>query len=184
MAINVMPVDGTASAVNYGGGLVWVFTPGQQPAGVDSINYDLLQAFAVQMDADGGYYKVRCERTPPVCAACTGGACGGPPPPPAVPPVAPKPPDNSTNVAFRKAPDLQITDDRIDAANAMGPIWVRPWDGDAPTDVSALLADATTWLEEVGTGGIDLMLHLYNVIDPNGTHPLHQTTVGIPALPA
>ncbi len=182
MTLNVMSLDWTQDEVNYGAGLIRLFAVDKPPGGVNTTDYDLLQIFAVHNDDDGTPDKLSYKGSIHLCDKCAGGVCGGPPPPPPVPPFAPNPPNNSTNMAFRKPPDLEVTADRINTLGVMGPIWVRPWNGPAPTDVSTLVDDANRWIQTVGAPDVDLVIHLYNVIDPNGTHPLHQTTIGIPAL--
>src|SRR5262249_49125382 len=120
----------------------------------------------------------------PKCQKCNNPDCVGSPPPP----VVPQDPPTGTNIAF-KLNTFEFTPPQVNLRlpSTLGPIWVNKWATDdqgtpqPPASVDSLLMACQVWVDFVGIGGLqEIALHIYNVVDPAGRHPLHQTTIGIP----
>jgi hypothetical protein len=188
MNINVLSWDSTLSDVIYGGDTVRIFPLNSPPNGVSSLTYDLLQCWSVEVGSDEVPYKLHYKVSAvPKCQKCNNPDCVGSPPPPAVPP-GPPPPGSGPNVAF-KLNTFEFTPPQANfrLPSTLGPIWVNKWatndqgEPQAPTSVQSLALACQIWVDSVGLGGLqEVAFHVYNVFDPAGRHPLHQTTIGIP----
>jgi hypothetical protein len=179
-----MTITSLAISPSYGGGLVRFFPAGQPPPEVTGPNFDLLQAWGLTADPmTGEIPRLLCSGEPSLCELCITPHCTPPPPPPSVP-TEPPPPAAPPNVAFDRTllgfTPIQI--EFIGPGLSVGPMFVRAWPGGVPptTIDPSLLNDCQTWVRGAGSGGNEVLLHFFNVRDPNGTHPLHQKTIAIP----
>jgi hypothetical protein len=192
--VTSLPFQLTATKTSYGDGVFQILTGAPVPSG-----YVVLEAFALEIDRGDGSASSNYDDgvTRPVRFCCTNDCqkCTKPTCSPDLAQAEPPTSENTTTAlsfAVRSGdspgwsfdePNEMLT---LAGASPPGPVPGPVYVGPVPPTLEAMGANAVKGAVEawLGPRPTAVVMHLFRLRHPLGTHPLHDKIIGIPATRA